>query len=88
MRHLVDLVGGADRLHYVQVDSLQRHGEFRSARLTRGQALDSDTLLALRVDGIDLPVDHGFPARVIVPGAPGVHATKWVAAIRVVRHPS
>jgi len=69
------------------VESLQRHGEFRSARLTPQQALDVDTLLALRVDGVDLPADHGFPARVIVPAAPGVHATKWVATVRIVRHP-
>lgn len=84
LARLVDFVG-RQRLHYVQVESLQRHGEFRSARLTSGQALDPDTLLALRVDGADLPVDHGYPARVIVPAAPGVHATKWVAVIRVVR---
>ena len=26
---------------------------------------------------------HGFPARLIIPGAPGVHNTKWVASIEV-----
>jgi len=88
LRDLADLVGGRHRLRYVQVDSLQRHGEFRSARLSHTQALDPDTLLALRVDGRDLTLDHGYPARVIVPAAPGVHATKWVGAIRFVRTPS
>ena len=26
-------------------------------------------------------MDHGYPARIIVPALPGVHNTKWVAAI-------
>jgi DMSO/TMAO reductase YedYZ molybdopterin-dependent catalytic subunit len=30
------------------------------------------------VNGEDLSLDHGFPARVIVPANPGVHNTKWV----------
>lgn len=85
LRDLGSLVGGHDALDYVEVDSLQAHGEFRSARLSAGQALDPDTLLALQVDGEDLSLDHGYPARVIVPAAPGVHNTKWVAAIRYVR---
>jgi DNA-binding NarL/FixJ family response regulator len=37
-----------------------------------------DALLALKVNGEDLSMDHGFPARVIVPALPGVHNTKWV----------
>ncbi|MFC7469871.1 molybdopterin-dependent oxidoreductase [Actinomadura keratinilytica] len=36
-------------------------------------------MLALTVNGADLSPDHGFPARVIVPAAPGVMNTKWVA---------
>lgn len=85
LRQLAQLVGGHADLHYVEVDSLQAHGEFRSARLSPAQALDPDTLLALTVDGADLSLDHGYPARVIVPAAPGVHATKWVARLRFVR---
>jgi DMSO/TMAO reductase YedYZ molybdopterin-dependent catalytic subunit len=44
--------------------------------------MNPDSLLALRVNGADLSLDHGFPARVIVPAAPGVHNTKWVASMR------
>ena len=40
-----------------------------------------DSLLALTVNGATLSLDHGYPARVIVPGLPGVHNTKWVARI-------
>jgi DMSO/TMAO reductase YedYZ molybdopterin-dependent catalytic subunit len=38
-------------------------------------------MLALRVNGSDLSLDHGFPARVIVPSAPGAHNLKWMAKI-------
>jgi DMSO/TMAO reductase YedYZ molybdopterin-dependent catalytic subunit len=38
-------------------------------------------MLALRVNGSDLSPDHGYPARVIVPAAPGVHNTKWVTRL-------
>jgi DMSO/TMAO reductase YedYZ molybdopterin-dependent catalytic subunit len=63
------------------VISLQRGGAFGQARLAANQVGDPDALLALRVDGADLSLDHGYPARIIVPALPGVHATKWVAAI-------
>ena len=40
---------------------------------------DPRSLLALDVNGEDLSPDHGYPARIIVPAAPGVLNTKWVA---------
>lgn len=63
----------------VLVESLEKGGAFASARLAANQVADGDSLLALRVNGADLSLDHGFPARVIVPANPGVHNTKWVA---------
>jgi DMSO/TMAO reductase YedYZ molybdopterin-dependent catalytic subunit len=60
------------------VESLQRGGGFGSATLSAGQVRAPDSLLALGVNGADLSIDHGFPARVIVPALPGVHNTKWV----------
>lgn len=62
----------------VFVESLQKAGSFGSVRLSSGQVADGRTLLALKVNGADLSLDHGFPARVIVPAGPGVHNTKWV----------
>jgi DMSO/TMAO reductase YedYZ molybdopterin-dependent catalytic subunit len=67
----------------VLVTSLQRSGPFREARLARNQVLDQRSLLALEVNGADLSLDHGFPARVIVPAAPGVHCTKWVRGLQL-----
>ena len=63
------------------VTSLEESGSFNQAALQGNQVLDPDSLLALRVNGVDLSLDHGFPARVIVPALPGVHNTKWVRSI-------
>ncbi|EUA43129.1 oxidoreductase molybdopterin binding domain protein [Mycobacterium xenopi 3993] len=62
--------------------SLERGGAFARANLQANQIRDPDSLLALRVNGADLSLDHGYPARVIVPALPGVHNTKWVSSIR------
>ena len=65
----------------VHVESLQRGGSFGTATLQANQILDEDSLLALKVNGTDLSLDHGYPARIIVPALPGVHNTKWVSTI-------
>lgn len=76
---LAALAGYEDEPPDVLVESLQRHGAFRRAALRANQVRDSRSLLALRVNGEDLSPDHGYPARIIVPAAPGVLNTKWVA---------
>ncbi|WP_374727525.1 molybdopterin-dependent oxidoreductase [Haloactinomyces albus] len=63
------------------VRSLEAVGAFDRATLQPNQVRDPDSLLALRVNGADLSLDHGYPARVIVPALPGVHNTKWVRSI-------
>jgi DMSO/TMAO reductase YedYZ molybdopterin-dependent catalytic subunit len=63
------------------VRSLQPRGVLSKASLNGHHVRDPDSLLALKVNGADLPLDHGFPARIIVPALPGVHNTKWVASI-------
>jgi DMSO/TMAO reductase YedYZ molybdopterin-dependent catalytic subunit len=63
------------------VRSLQPRGVLSKASLNGDQVRDPDAMLALKVNGADLPLDHGYPARIIVPALPGVHNTKWVAAI-------
>jgi DMSO/TMAO reductase YedYZ molybdopterin-dependent catalytic subunit len=78
---LADLarMAGAAGDRPLRVESLQPRGVLREATLTPDQVADRRSLLALRVNGADLSLDHGFPARVIVPALPGVHCTKWVA---------
>lgn len=43
-----------------------------------------DALVAVGMNGEPLPVDHGFPARLVVPGLYGyVSATKWLTEIEL-----
>ena len=46
--------------------------------LSGAQVRDRHSMLALRVNGADISLDHGYPARVIVPAAPGTHNRKWI----------
>ncbi|WP_370591217.1 molybdopterin-dependent oxidoreductase [Saccharopolyspora montiporae] len=75
------VLAGVPEPSAAHVVSLERDGAFAQASLQANQVLDPDALLALRVNGADLSLDHGFPARIIVPALPGVHNTKWVSAI-------
>ncbi|MEU9406845.1 molybdopterin-dependent oxidoreductase [Streptomyces sp. NPDC048281] len=79
LRDLAALVGYDTDPPDVLVESIQRHGAFRRAALRANQVADPRSLLAVQVNGEDLSPDHGYPARVIVPAAPGVLNTKWVA---------
>ena len=80
LRDLAAMVGVSEPAS-AHVTSLQSRGVFSRASLSSDQVLDARSLLALHVNGADLSLDHGFPARIIIPGAPGVHQTKWVSAI-------
>ncbi len=57
------------------------HGTFGHATLGHEQVADDRSLLALRVNDVDLSLDHGYPARVIGPAVPGVHCTKWASTM-------
>lgn len=47
---------------------------------------DRDALLAYGMNGAPLPLEHGFPVRMVVPGLYGyVSATKWVVDLEVTR---
>lgn len=47
---------------------------------------DRDSLLAIGMNGQPLPTEHGYPARLVVPGLYGyVSATKWVVDLELTR---
>ena len=51
-----------------------------------GLASAPDALVAIGMNGVELPVRHGYPARLIVPGLYGyVSATKWLTEIELTR---
>lgn len=69
----------------VVVDSMQHDSHYRRSLLSNGQARDSDTLIALELNGAPLHMDHGYPCRLIGPNRPGVQQTKWVESLTVHR---
>ena len=44
----------------------------------RDKALGRDVLIAYQMNGRDLPLDHGYPVRAIVPGHYGMASVKWL----------
>ncbi|XP_069826602.1 sulfite oxidase, mitochondrial [Dendropsophus ebraccatus] len=49
---------------------------------------DHEVLLAYEMNGEELPKDHGFPLRVIVPGVVGARNVKWLGRIVVSKEES
>lgn len=50
-------------------------------------AQERSTLIALRMNGAPLPLAHGYPARLIVPGWAGIASTKWITRLTVSDQP-
>jgi len=74
-------LAGADMVLSTSVD-----GWTASTPLEVLQDEQRDSILAIGMNGEPLPLEHGFPVRMVVPGLYGyVSATKWVTELRVTR---
>ncbi|GAA0599405.1 molybdopterin-dependent oxidoreductase [Kribbella sandramycini] len=82
IRDLLHLCG-APASSRVRVVSMEKGGFYATSELPPQFAADPLTLLALRLNGSELALDHGFPARIIAPNRPGVLQTKWVHRLEV-----
>ncbi|WP_307459376.1 molybdopterin-dependent oxidoreductase [Pseudarthrobacter oxydans] len=95
-----DLIGNARWLGWPVRDLLALAGPKDGADMVLSRSADGwtagtplevltdnrDALLAVGMNGEPLPLEHGFPARLIVPGLYGyVSATKWVTELKVTR---
>lgn len=95
-----DLAGNAVWLGYPMKELLERAGLHDDADMLFSTSIDGfttgtplaaltdgrDALLAIGMNGEPLPLEHGFPVRVVVPGLYGyVSATKWVVDMEVTR---
>jgi sulfite oxidase len=95
-----DLVGNAVWTGYPLRDLLQEAGPQAKADMVLSSSRDAftagtplevlmdgrDAMLAVAMNGQPLPVEHGYPARLVVPGLYGyVSATKWVTDLEVTR---
>lgn len=54
--------------------------------ITVEKALDPDTLLVYEMNGQPLPVEHGFPLRLMAPGWAGDSWVKWLRHIEALDH--
>ncbi len=70
----------------VGLDTGAPEGGFRRV-LPIQKALHPDTLLAYGMNGEDLPADHGYPLRAVVPGWVGASSIKWLGRIVVSSDP-
>ncbi|WP_255482357.1 molybdopterin-dependent oxidoreductase [Pseudarthrobacter sp. NBSH8] len=83
IRDLMALVGApADA--GLQISSLEQGGVYGRSFMPAAYSQDEKTLLALELNGAPLDLDHGYPARIIAPGRPGVLQTKWVHRVEVI----
>ncbi|MFJ6295221.1 molybdopterin-dependent oxidoreductase [Streptomyces griseoviridis] len=82
VRDLLERAGGGPGAR-ARVVSLEASGAYRVSEMGRSYAQSPLTLLALRLNGEVLSLDHGYPARIIAPNRPGVLQTKWVGRLEV-----
>jgi DMSO/TMAO reductase YedYZ molybdopterin-dependent catalytic subunit len=76
---------GAD--HGMLDDPKSPPGELTFSRSVPLEKAQHDVLLAYRMNGNDLPPEHGFPVRAIVPGWYAMASIKWVQRIIVTDQP-
>ncbi|MCI0354510.1 MAG: sulfite oxidase, partial [Acidobacteria bacterium] len=77
------LFRGADR------GTLDRHSgpTFFERSLQLEQARDADLLLAYAMNGEPLPIQHGYPVRLVVPGWYAMASVKWLTEIELLDQP-
>jgi len=69
---------GAEHVQFIAVDEM-----LASVPMDKAFALAGDVMLAYEMNGEDMPPDHGYPLRAIVPGHVGVRNVKWVQSVVV-----
>lgn len=71
------------------VDVVSQGGDFEGMQrgLPIDTAMDANTIIALKMNGEDLPAPHGGPARLLVPSWGGIASTKWLLGLTVLDKP-
>lgn len=76
---LAGVQGGADAVLATSADGW-------TCATSVADMIEREGMLAISMNGEPLPLEHGFPARVVVPGLYGmVSATKWVVDMEITR---
>jgi len=88
-RDVLNAVGLKPSAIYTGHYSTDRHpsGDPEKLVISRGvpiaKAMQSDTLIAFEMNGEPIPLTHGAPLRVVVPGWPGSASQKWLNRISI-----
>ena len=83
LRDLVDAAGGSADTD-LRLISLEQRGGFKQTEMGHEYVRDPLTVVALELNGETLDLEHGYPARMIAPGRPGVLQTKWLSRIEAI----
>ncbi|KAF4670537.1 hypothetical protein FOL46_000743 [Perkinsus olseni] len=67
-------------------DGQQNYGA--SVPAAKALSQNGDVILALEMNGEPLPVDHGWPVRVVAPGLAGARNVKWLSRVCLEREES
>jgi sulfite oxidase len=84
------ILDGASHVCFTGGDELQgKHaGEAFGGSIPLTKALEETTLLADSMNGGQLPLEHGAPIRLLVPGYIGARSVKWLREIRIASEPT
>ena len=66
------------------VDVVFRAADGYSDSIPLARVMQGDVLVAHRMNGVVLPREHGYPARIIAPGIYGMKNVQWLTEIEVV----
>lgn len=80
--HLLDQVNIAPNARYVQLHAADGYTTYLEVNAVR------DGILAYEMNGEPLPVEHGYPVRLIVPGLYGYKMPKWVQRMEFTDQPT
>ncbi|MBI3521595.1 MAG: molybdopterin-dependent oxidoreductase [Chloroflexi bacterium] len=64
-------------------DVILRSVDDYSDSIPIAKALEAKTIVAYLMNGVTLPIDHGFPARLLVPNIYGMKNVKWLKTVEV-----
>jgi len=88
LRDLLEKAGvkaGARHVAFKGMDVIPAGAQAFVRSIPIAKAIEPSTLVALKMNGAPLSVEHGFPARALVPGWIGSCSIKWLSEIRVLR---